>query len=167
MELKRLFICAVILCIASAFTIDAQKYYGRVSDPDGYTNIRTGPSTSYPITRTYQSGHYLYYTPQSNGWSKVYSGERSSTFMGYMYSNRIVRVNPNSSASASSGLRYGTIVDPRDNYVNVRKGPGTKYAIVTQLWVGTKVYFESGSGWVRVYNTSKQYLGYVYRDRIR
>lgn len=169
MALKRLFICAIILSIASAFSIDAQKYYGRVSDPDGYTNIRTGPSTNYPISCSYQSGYYLYYTPLSSGWSKVYSGTKSNTFLGYMHTSRIVRVNPNSGSSSSSGsrLKSGTIVDPRDNYVNVRKGPGTKYAIVSQLWVGTSVYYEGSSGWVKVYNKNKQFLGYVYYDRIR
>lgn len=71
------------------------KRYGRVTDPDGYTNIRKGPSTNYPIVRRYYSGEYLYYVPQKSGWSKVYSGVSNSTYMGYMHTSRIKRVNPN------------------------------------------------------------------------
>jgi uncharacterized protein YgiM (DUF1202 family) len=172
MILKKLFLLALLFGLSSTVSIDAQQYYGRVSDPDGYTNIRTGASVNSPITRRYYSGYYLYYTPMKNGWSKVYSGARSNTFMGYMHTSRIVRVNPNSGYSSSTytsnGLRRGTIVDPRDNYVNVRKGPGTNYSIVTCLYVGTTVYYQgSSSNWVRVYNSSMQYLGYVYRNRIR
>lgn len=68
-------------------------YYGCVSDPDGYTNIRREASLSSPITRRYNTGEYLYYIPMSNGWSKVYSANRSSTFIGYMHTSRIIRVN--------------------------------------------------------------------------
>ena len=151
-------------------TINAQQYYGRVQDADGYTNIRRGPSSNYAIVRQYQSGDYLYYTPQSNGWSKVYSGKSSNTYMGYMHTSRIVRVNPNSSYDRSPSVNYrsGYITDPRDTYVNIRKGPGTNYAITGRLNIGTFVYYTTtGSNWYKVYNSSKRYLGYVYRDRIR
>ena len=153
------FFCALIA--------SAQSYYGRVSDPDGYTNIRRGPSTGSPIVRSYSSGDFLYYTPVGNGWCKVYSGARSSTFMGYMHSSRIVSVNPNIRGNASPILYPGHITDPVDNYVNVRKGPGTNYGIVARLYVGEFVYYsKTNSKWVKVYNSSRRYLGYVYRNRI-
>lgn len=158
-----------ILMMVSALTVSAQKYYGRVSDPDGYTNIRRGPSTSSPIVRRYNSGEYLYYTPQGNGWSKVYSGAKSGTYMGYMSTSRIVRVNPNNSYDAPPRVSFmsGYITDPRDNYVNLRKGPGTNYAIVGRLEVGTYVYYSAGSSnWLKVYDRGRRFLGYVYYDRI-
>ena len=167
--MKKIAALALIM-VASALGVNAQQYYGRVQDKDGYTNIRRGASTNSPIARQYQSGDYLYYTPQSNGWSKVYSGKSANTFMGYMHTSRIVKVNPNqssSSSSATSNKRRGIIVDPVDNYVNVRKGPSTNHAIATQLTVGTTVYYEGSSKWVKVYDTNQRYLGYVYRNRIR
>ena len=143
----------------------APQYYGQVSDPDGYTNIRRGPSTSYPIVRRYDSGDYLYYTPQNNGWSLVYSGVKANTFMGYMHTSRIVRVDPNRSDSygySGDNFRKGYIVDPVDNYVNIRKGPGINYAIVGRLDTYTDVYYTTtGSNWY------KNYLGYIYHDRVR
>ena len=161
-----------LVALLSTIAVSAQQYYGRVQDPDGYTNIRRGPGVNYPIVRRYQSGDYLYYTPQSNGWSKVYSGDRNSTYMGYMATSRIRRVNPNSGSdygysAPASEFRSGYIVDPVDNYVNVRRGPGMDYAIVSRLNVGTFVYYKpSSSGWVKTYNRNKIYLGYVAKSRI-
>ena len=61
----------------------------------------------------------------------------------------------------------GIITDPVDDYVNVRKGPGTNYEVVTTLDVGDEVYYTSGSGnWMKVYDMGENYLGYVYYDRI-
>ena len=155
----------------------APQFYGQVSDPDGYTNIRRGPGTNYPIVRQYNSGDYLYYTPQNNGWSLVYSGVKANTFMGYMHTSRIVRVNPNSGSSYSSSnsnsypsanYHEGYIVDPVDDYVNVRKGPGINYAIVGRLDTYTDVYYTTtGSNWYKVYDGNYNYLGYVYYDRIK
>ena len=113
--------------------IHAQQYYGQVQDRDGYTNIRRGPSTKHAIVRRYQSGDYLYYTPQNNGWSKVYSGKNSNTYMGYMHTSRIVRINPNSnnnsSSSSSSSFKYGQellyIAGSLSKYM--RTGPGDNY----------------------------------------
>lgn len=159
------------LLLLTAMTINAQKYYGYVSDPDGYTNIRSGASSKASIVRTYASGDYLYYTPVKNGWSKVYSGTSSSTFMGYMHTSRIVRVDPNRNyyeeLDDTPNLSQGYIVDPSDKYVNVRTGPGSNYSICTHLYVGTFVYYERGSKWVRVYDEGMNFLGYVARSRIK
>ena len=166
--MKRIFLLLTVLF--TVMSVNAQQYYGRVSDPDGYTNIRKGPGVKYPISGRYSSGDYLYYTPVGNGWAKVYSGARSSTYMGYMATSRIIKINPNGNDYSSSSSNYysGYITDPKDNYVNVRKGPGTNYAIRSRLYVGDFVYYtRTSSKWVKVYNSNYQYLGYVYRDRIR
>lgn len=167
--MKRLALLLTVVFVT--LSSSAQKYYGMVSDPDGYTNIRRGPGTSYAISRRYSSGDYLYYTPVGNGWAKVYSGAKANTYMGYMATSRIIKVNPNGGNSYNNrarNYRSGYITDPTDSYVNVRKGPGTNYAIATRLYVGDFVYFTSGSGsWVKVYNSDYRYLGYVYRNRIR
>lgn len=99
---------SLVVVILSALGVSAQQYYGRVQDKDGYTNIRRGPGTNYVIERTYRSGDHLYYTPQGNGWSKVYSSNKSSTFMGYMATNRIVKVQ--------SPDEYATKPITLDNY---------------------------------------------------
>ena len=153
------------------------KYYGQVQDKDGYTNIRRGPSTNDPIVRQYNSGDYLYYTPLTDGWCMVYSGDKANTFMGYMHGSRIVQVNTNSGGSYSSSssspapsgdYHRGYLIDPKDTYVNVRKGPGTDYPIVRPLDTFTDIYYtKTGSKWYKVYDTNLNYLGYVYYDRIK
>ena len=151
-------------------TTVAPQFYGQVSDPDGYTNIRREPSTSAPIVKKYNSGDYLYYTPQGNGWSMVYSGNKANTFMGYMHTSRIVKVDPNKGSkqtNTSNTYLIGCVIDPVDSYVNVRTGPGTDYPIATQLDDLTEVYYiKSSSKWYKVYDTNYNYLGYVYYDRI-
>lgn len=160
----------VILCLTmvlAAIAADAQQYYGKVQDADGYTNIRRGPSTNAAIVRQYNSGDYLYYTPLDNGWSKVYSAKKASSFMGYMSTSRIVRINPNNPTRTEPNYTLGYITDPTDTYVNVRRGPGTKYAICGRLNIGDAVYFQdAGNGWVKIFNNKKQHVGYVAKSRI-
>ena len=151
--------------------VDAQQYYGRVSDSDGYTNIRRGPSTSYPIVRNYTSGDYLYYTPDKNGWCKVYSSNKSSSFMGYMHGSHIVKVNPNgrSSSSSSSTMKYGRVYDPKDNYVNIRRSPSTSAAICRRYNTGDYLYYiPQSNGWSKVYSgkSTKTFMGYMHTSRI-
>ena len=142
--------------------------YGMVSDPDGYTNIRKEPTTKAPIVRRYNSGEYLYFFPLNNGWSLVYSGAKTNTFMGYMSTNRIVKVNPNGNANTTPAYQSGHITDPVDTYVNLRKGPGTNYAITGRLDTGTFVYYQpAATGWVKVYDDNKTFLGYVAKNRIK
>lgn len=142
--------------------------YGMVSDPDGYTNIRKEPTTKAPIVRRYNSGEYLYFFPLNNGWSLVYSGAKTNTFMGYMSTNRIVKVNPNSNANTTPAYQSGHITDPVDTYVNIRKGPGTNYAITGRLDTGTFVYYQpAATGWVKIYNDDKVFLGYVAKSRVK
>ena len=165
--MKRILLFSLVMLL-SALTVNAQQYYGRVQDKDGYTNIRRGPSTNYAIVQRYNSGDYLYYTPQKNGWSKVYTSKSSSSFMGYMATSRIVRINPNSGDPAGPSFKSGYITDPTDSYVNVRRGPGTKYAICARLDVGTFVYYtKTNTDWVKVYDSEETYLGYVYKTRVK
>ena len=159
-----------LVAIVCSLSINAQQYYGRVNDKDGYVNIRKGPGTNYAIVRRYQSGEYLYYTPQNNGWSKVYSAKASSFYMGFMSTSRIMNVDPQSSVDAPPASEWltGKVTDPVDNYVNIRKGPGTKYAITGRLNVGSTVYYKKTSAaWVKIYNSKKQYLGYMSKSRIK
>lgn len=160
---------------ASVMNLKAQQYYGRVNDPDGYTNIRSGPSTKHAIKTCYNSGDYLYFTPEDNGWSKVYSGTKSNTYMGYMHTSRIERVNPSvttssspSYSSSTTGFSFGYVSDP-DGYSNIRRGPSTKTAIVGRYNSGDYLYYISESnGWSKVYseNSSSFYMGYMHTSRI-
>lgn len=50
------------------------------------------------------------------------------------------------------GYYLGQIRDPLDDYVNVRKGPGTNYPVVGKLSVLDWIYFQkTESNWLKVY----------------
>lgn len=82
-----------------------------------------------------------------------------------------------------SGYYVGEIVDPKDNYVNIRKGPGTNYPVVTRVYTADYVrdtetysddlqhsgrffYQKTNSNWYKIYSSPGEFIGYIYRDRI-
>ena len=81
-----------------------------------------------------------------------------------------------------SGYYIGGITDPVDNYVNVRKGPGTKYAVVRRVhtyeWLmehdnfvsetdgGWFFYQKTSGNWWKLYDKPGKFIGYIYYDRI-
>ena len=70
-----------------------------------------------------------------------------------------------------SGYYIGGITDPVDNYVNVRKGPGTKYAVVRRVHTGGWFFYRKTSGnWWKLYDKPYdkpgKFIGYIYYDRI-
>ena len=91
---------------------------------------------------------------------------------------------------------YGQMTDPKDDYVNIRKGPGTNYPVVYKAELGTGnsciLFKKTGSNWYEVYgprdyakygrsgwgiltsfnedeyNLNKMIkIGYIYKDRIK
>ena len=152
-----------LLVMLSAISINAQQFYGRVISSDGFANIRKGPGTKYAIVKTYKSEDYLYYTPEKSGWSKVYTSKDKSSYMGYIYTKLIAKVED----VMPDNMETGIITDPVDNYVNVRRGPSTKDAISSRLDLGTEVYFiKYNANWAKVFNMDREFLGYVSLSRI-
>lgn len=76
-----------------------------------------------------------------------------------------------------SGFYVVEIVDPVDNYVNIRKGPGTNYSITRRVhtydwccdheqperWLVKK----KKSNWWELYTFSREFVGYIYYNRVR
>lgn len=173
--------------------LQAQRYYGQIKDKDGYVNVRMTASNSSTVKMRLRSGSNIYYLPMKNGWSKVFSGKKGGNALGYVHTSRIIRtdaktkktrntdktnttrINPTvinidnvrKKTTSDTKLRKGTITDPVDNYVNIRKGPGTNYYVCGQLLVGSDIhYIPYNSGWVKVYEYER-FLGYVAKNRIR
>ena len=52
-------------------------------------------------------------------------------------------------------------------YTNVRKGPGTNYAIVTKVKDGSAIYYTNyNANWCQVYNTAGQLLGFMHTSKV-
>lgn len=131
----------------------AQTYYGYLTkNVDGY---RKGEAVMYQKTR---SGKI-----QLPGGAE-YGGAYPATIVQF------------------SGYYIGEIIDPVDNYVNVRKGPGTQYPVVrkvhTKEWCiehemdssltdsGRFYYQKTSNNWWKLYDKPGKFIGYIYFNRI-
>ena len=58
-----------------------------------------------------------------------------------------------------------------DDYVNLRQGAGTNYAVLTMMMKDTKVIFEEAapvnSSWYKITEQTTKKTGYVYADYVR
>jgi len=142
-----------------------QMRMGLVKDEDGYTNIRKGPGTKYEIVDQVPDGMFINFAKGTNGWYKVYttytSGEPQD-FLGYMSANKIV-VPPRQGA-----WKEVAQVKDEDGYTNIRKGPGTKYAIVGKVRDGGYILIsgEYNDRWYKVYTQKGVFRGYISANKV-
>ena len=118
-------------------------------------NVRKGPSTSYAVVTTLTNGTKVTVKSTSNGWSKITSGG----ITGYVSSSYLSSSKPSTDNDSSSETSTTKYVDSNAG-LNVRKGPGTSYSVITTLADGTKVTVKSTSnGWSKI--TTGNTTGYV------
>ena len=86
----------------------------------------------------------------------VYSDNRNGTVTIYDYceGNCVLGTFSNINKYIEfTGYYYAEVTDPVDDYVNVRKGPGTKYPVVGKLGTGWDILFQkTESNWLKVYS---------------
>ncbi len=63
--------------------------------------------------------------------------------------------------------RFGLVKD-EDGYTNIRKGPGTRYAIVGKVRDGSCILCSGdyGDGWFKVYTQTGVFRGYMSASKI-
>jgi|GEM_PF-1502795 len=135
-----------------------------VKDEDGYTNVRSGKGTQYPVVGQVTDGSTILVHPDdfTQGWMRLYNAD--GTFYGYMSRKKIVK----SSTGVSPDLEYVFVID-EDGYTNVRSGKGTQYSIVGKVQDGTPILVNSkdkSQGWMRVYHDNGEFWGYMSRKKI-
>jgi len=115
-------------------------------------NVRSGPSTSYKVTTKIYKGNKVEILETSNGWHKI---KTSNGTIGWVSGSYI-----SISSSSTSQESYKATVNT--DSLNMRKGAGTSYSIITKLSRGTVVdVIESASnGWKKV-KTSSGTTGWV------
>ena len=144
----------IYLGITGATSTKAKVY---VSASGGTLYVRKGPSTSYDAAGVVKHGTAITVLKKGSTWSLIkISG---SGLMGYIknaYINTSSSSSSSSSTSTSSGsgnLKSGkyTAGTVTGSSVNLRKGPGTGYAVITSLAKGTKLMILGSSGnWYKV-----------------
>ena len=111
-------------------------------------NLRKGPSTSYAVIKTLSKGTEVTVVSSSNGWSKVNVGGVS----GYVSSDYLSSTKPSTGSSSSNeSTSNSTSTMYTTDRLNLRKGAGTSYSVITTLDKGVAVTVHSSSnGWSKV-----------------
>ena len=111
-------------------------------------NLRKGPSTSYAVIKTLSKGTEVTVVSSSNGWSKVNVGGVS----GYVSSDYLSSTKPSTGSSSSNESTSNTTSTMyTTERLNLRKGAGTSYSVITTLDKGVAVTVHSSSnGWSKV-----------------
>ena len=83
---------------------------GHVIQEGGWTNVRSGPGTSYGIVTKIQDGDPIYYTDYNASWCIIYNS--AGQMLGYMHSSKVIPGGAPAPARASRGdVAYGTQYD--------------------------------------------------------
>lgn len=116
--------------------------------PSAGLNLRKGPSTSYAVIKTLSKGTEVTVISSSNGWSKVNVGGVS----GYVSSDYLSSTKPSTGSSSSNeSTSNSTSTMYTTDRLNLRKGAGTSYSVITTLDKGIAVTVHSSSnGWSKV-----------------
>lgn len=152
--MKRFYLSLSLLLIS--FCSFAQWKVGKVTkDMDYYNFVK-------------KKGTFVPYSDNHNGTITVYD---------YGYEDNMIGYSPLEKNLEFSGYFFADVKDPRDDYVNIRKGPGTNYPIVQRLCVGQHIYFQkTNTNWLKVFEYEDNYgreigifklIGYIYKDRVK
>ena len=111
-------------------------------------NLRKGPSTSYAVIKTLSKGTEVTVVSSSNDWSKVNVGGVS----GYVSSDYLSSTKPSTGSSSSNESTSNSTSNMyTTDRLNLRKGAGTSYSVITTLDKGIAVTVHSSSnGWSKV-----------------
>ena len=111
-------------------------------------NLRKGPSTSYAVIKTLSKGTEVTVVSSSNGWSKV----NVCGVSGYVSSDYLSSTKPSTGSSSSNeSTSNSTSTMYTTDRLNLRKGAGTSYSVITTLDKGIAVTVHSSSnGWSKV-----------------
>ena len=125
----------------------------------GNLRLRSGPGTSYSILTSLKPGTILQNLGTSGSWYKVQYG----SYTGYVSSSYVAATTETGSSNSnddSNTTNLDGIKVTSSGRLNMRKGAGTSYAIVTKLPSGAIAKLVSKSGdWYKV--TYNGYTGYV------
>ena len=103
-------------------------------------NVRSGPSTSNSVVGKVYKGNKVEIIESSNGWHKIKlsngnSGWASGSYINVTTSNNSSSANNSNTSNESTG-KTGTVTA---STLNIRRGAGTKYSVVTKASNGSKV----------------------------
>lgn len=156
----------LFIVLMAAVPVMSQSYkFALVKDEGGITNIRKGPGTNYPVVSTVQDGFFVHCIPTTKAWTKVYTSYTSDDpqdFIGYISTSKLVY------PKRQGAWKQIGQVKQEGGYTNIRRGPGTSYAIVDKVKDGTFILWSGdyGDKWFRVYTQQGAFRGYISSSKI-
>jgi len=118
-------------------------------------NVRAGPSSIYPILSTISLGERYTAFDYFDTWYKIYYPCKSGPYYGWIFGGDGFTNQFLEGVSGDSLLRVTA------NLINVRTGPTTDSAIITQLADGQSFVADSFSGnWARIYLPDTNHIGW-------
>lgn len=153
---------------------------------DGFLNLRTGPGTSYQIILPMTHGSQVEVFEYAGKWMRVQ--HQPTGAMGWAHGRFLLPAPSGSSIRQGGGLgiqsdggagirRDGQInggppqmivADPKDGWLNLRAGPGTRYQVLLRMWNGDRVDVHDTQGkWAKVYHHNSGTLGWAYLPYMR
>ena len=149
MSISKNYIMAGMIATAIVVPLSDAKYSNasEIRVTTTRVNFRTGAGTNYSSMGVLDSGTKVTYLSASGNWTKVQYNSKT----GYICSDYLKKEE-----STSTSTMYVT----PDAGLNVRKGAGTSYSVITTLSKGTAVTVHSTSnGWSKI--TANGVNGYV------
>ena len=135
----------LLMLLLTSVGVDAQWKIGRVKqDFKVFSKCLNGNNEN---DWSYEKDDFIVYSENRNGTvTTIYVvGAEAENMEIVSYSNISKFID-------FTGYYIADVRDPVDNYVNVRKGPGTNYPILGKLNVGQGILFmKSDNNWLKVY----------------
>jgi len=151
---------------------------GKVKLTSGSLNVRSGAGTSYAKVGSLSNGTVVEILGTSGSWYQIKAG----SLTGYVSKSYIVLVTdpapekpsdpatpsqPEEPADPPKGTSATVKLSNSSSYLNVRKGAGTSYGVITSVRHGTSVtILETANGWSKIqFGETVGYVSDKYLDR--
>ena len=146
-----------------SFSSDADGAFGTGSVTGSAVNVRSGPGTGYAVLGSVNQGQSFSVTGVSGGWYKIdYNGATGYISGDYLSLGGDSMTAAPAPAAPQTAAEQGTGVIT-GNYVRMRSGPSTGYAVLGTYNTGAKMTITGQSGdWYAVSCDGK--MGYVYKQ---
>lgn len=163
---KKLTILALVLALILSFAPSALAEIVKTKAPDGSLNVRKGPGTEYAVETWVKNGQRITVLENTKPWAKIKVDANGK--VGYIKQSYIVSDDDawETPESGSASYKLGRVKTKyAASTVNVRKGPGTGYAVAFSLASGEtlKILGESGNWYlVKAQNGKTGYISKNY-----
>lgn len=140
--------------VAAAGTAQAGGATHVVDAPWGL-NMRTGPSTDYPVIKSLSHGTHVTKIKRHGGWVKIHLASGHAGWVSGQYLKK--------AHGGGGGYAVWAVVSSYDGCLNLRTGPSNKHYIITEMYNGDKVKILAKSGkWRKVQHVRTGHVGWAH-----